>query len=141
MKIWHCKIGSVAADTLPSGADAPMRSAVRSRFLTLAGHEPFFIFSGWNGELTEGELAVVENRDPSPDATASRFFYLAMNERLAQKRLEGMRGWEDCNKQWLVDSYTRALSDQLNLIHSGLGPDPKLAVDIANYAAFLRARN
>lgn len=140
MRVWYCKIGFAAGEVLPPGADSPMREAVETRFFEVVGHHPSFTFSGWNAQLTEGELAVIENRMPSPDAAASAFFHKAMNDRLAQKRLEGMKGWDTCNKQWLVDSYTRALDDQLNLIRSGLGPDPKLAVDIANFAAFLRAR-
>lgn len=140
MKVWFCKVGFATKEVVPSGADAHMRSAVAYKFYDVVGHNPSFMFSGWNGQLTEEELAVVEKREPSPDASASAFFHKAMNDRLAEKRIEGFSGWEICNKQYLVDRYTRALDDQLNLIRSGLGPDPKLAVDIANFAAFLRAR-
>ena len=61
--IWFCKIGENTGP-LPSGADAPMRAAIREAYLRLTGHEPDFIFSGWGGELTEGERAVHENREP-----------------------------------------------------------------------------
>lgn len=141
MNIWTCKIGPTTEGVLPSAADAPMRKAVQDRFQLLTGHPANFIFSGWYGTLLESELAVVENREPSPDATASYHFHLKMNDRLAVKRLEGMRGWQSCNKQYLVDKYTMALQDQLNLIRSGLGPDEKLMIDIANYSAFLLARS
>lgn len=62
--IWDCKIGEVDRDLLPLGGDAPMRQAVAEAYYRLTGKTPDFIFSGWGGELTEGERAVVENRDP-----------------------------------------------------------------------------
>lgn len=141
MKIWTCKIGPTTPETLPNGSDAPMRRAVEGEFARITGHAPGFIFSGWHGTLLESELAVIEHREPSPDAAASYHFHLQMNERLGQKRLEGFRGWEHANRQFLVDRYTRALEDQIRLINSGLGMDKKLAIDIANYSAFLLARS
>ena len=60
--IWFCKIGENTGP-LPSGADVPMRAAIREAYLRLTGREPNFIFSGWGGELTEGERAVHENRE------------------------------------------------------------------------------
>jgi len=63
-RIWFCKIGGIV-DPMPHGADGPMREAVAEAFKRLNGHaEPAFIFSGWGGELTEPERAVVENRLP-----------------------------------------------------------------------------
>ncbi len=62
--IWECKIGVLGEIQLRSGADGPMRDAVRETFIRLTGVEPEFIFSGWNAELGETELAVVEDRDP-----------------------------------------------------------------------------
>lgn len=64
-QIWFCKVGGPTAVPLPRGADAPMRAAIQSAFAGLAGVEPAFIFSGWGGELTEGERAVHENREPA----------------------------------------------------------------------------
>jgi hypothetical protein len=61
--VWECKIGGPAVD-LPSGADGPMRDAVGAAFQQLTGSRAEFIFSGWGASLTEGELAVVENRAP-----------------------------------------------------------------------------
>lgn len=66
MKIWECKIGEVDAARLPRGSDAPMRQAVQRAYRELTGEWPEFTFSGWGGELTEGERAVVENRVPGP---------------------------------------------------------------------------
>lgn len=64
MKIWDCKIGECDDSLLPPGADGPMREAVARAYREITGLEPGFIFSGWGGELTEGERAVVENRLP-----------------------------------------------------------------------------
>lgn len=72
-QVWWCKIGGPKRD-LPHGADWPMRDAVQFAYLGLVGEECEFTFSGWGGELTEGELAVVEDRLPreeSPAAVAS----------------------------------------------------------------------
>lgn len=65
-KIWACKIGEVDAEKLPPGSDGPMRRAIELAYNELTGESPEFIFSGWGGELTEGERAVVENRPPNP---------------------------------------------------------------------------
>lgn len=66
-QVWTCKIGETGA--LPMGADLPMRQAVRHAYRELTGEEPDFIFSGWGGELTEYERAVVENRPPSGEGS------------------------------------------------------------------------
>lgn len=63
--VWQCKIGVLSPVNLPAGCDFPMRRAIDAAFLSLAGVESDFIFSGWGAKLTEGELAVVENRIPS----------------------------------------------------------------------------
>lgn len=60
MKIWTCKIGATTEAELPYGADWPMREAVARAFREITGREAEFCFSGWAGELTEAELAVVE---------------------------------------------------------------------------------
>ncbi len=60
--IWGCKIGT--EKVLPPGSDLPMRKAVEKAFREITGHDPEFVFSGWNMELTEPELAVVEDRLP-----------------------------------------------------------------------------
>lgn len=62
MQIWTCKIGELDFDQ--HGMDAPMRQAIREAYLRITGEQPKFIFSGWGGELTEGERAVVEDREP-----------------------------------------------------------------------------
>lgn len=63
-KIWTCKIGAATDASLPWGADFPMREAINAAYKALTGVDADFIFSGWGGELTEGERAVVENRLP-----------------------------------------------------------------------------
>ena len=74
-KIWTCKIGErpiAEFENFPRGSDSPMRRSAREAYQAITGHEPDFIFSGWGGELTEGERAAVENRElrrslePSP---------------------------------------------------------------------------
>lgn len=65
MKIWECKIGEVDRRKLPSGSDWPMRQAIQEAYTKLTGEDALFIFSGWAGELNEGERAVVENRLPN----------------------------------------------------------------------------
>lgn len=64
MKIWFCKIGETDEGSVPQGGDLPMREAVGLAYRVLTGVDPTFIFSGWAGELDEGERAVVENRRP-----------------------------------------------------------------------------
>ena len=63
-KVWTCKIGSIPGVHLPAGSDEIMRKAVQDAYTHLMGVKSDFIFSGWGGKLTEGELAVVENREP-----------------------------------------------------------------------------
>lgn len=61
-KIWFCKVGeNVVDDTLPPGADWPMRKAVSDAYEAIVGHAPDFVFSGWNEELTPGELRVLQD--------------------------------------------------------------------------------
>lgn len=64
MKIWSCKIGEIDGNSIPSDADNPMRKAVEKAYRELTGEDAKFTFSGWGGELTELERAVVENRLP-----------------------------------------------------------------------------
>jgi hypothetical protein len=62
---WSCRIGQVPRHGLPDWSDRLMREAVARAYLEISGHEPHFIFSGWAGELTEAEQAVLENRKPA----------------------------------------------------------------------------
>ena len=64
LKIWDCKIGEIQNKHLPESSDSPMRRAVEEAYIKITGHEPLFNFSGWGGELTEVERAVVEHREP-----------------------------------------------------------------------------
>lgn len=68
--VWYCKVGDADRAALPNGADLPMRKAVEEAFRQLTGDYPRFCFSGWGQTLTEPELAVVEDREPSPPATS-----------------------------------------------------------------------
>ena len=63
MIVWSCKIGGQERP-LPPGADLRMREAVATAYAELVGEPAEFIFSGWGAELTPGELAVVEDREP-----------------------------------------------------------------------------
>ena len=59
-KVWFCKIG-FASDFpyVVEGADCPMRRAVQDAYKNLTGKSAEFIFSGWDGELTEAEKNLV----------------------------------------------------------------------------------
>lgn len=69
-RVWFCKIGVLGALPLPPAADEPMRDAVERAFRELSGVNAQFCFSGWGQELTEPELAVVENRLPNEEHLA-----------------------------------------------------------------------
>lgn len=60
MKIWTCKIGECDSVNLAPGADLPMRIAISTAYRQMTGKEPDFIFSGWTGELTKEERAIVD---------------------------------------------------------------------------------
>ena len=64
MRMWTCKIGEVPGESLPKGADGPLREAVQAAYRKLTGYDPVFLFSGWGDQLEERERAVVENRLP-----------------------------------------------------------------------------
>lgn len=71
MKIWECKIGTKGDPPMLIGSDSPMRRAVQAAFLGVTGVEDDFTYSGWGAALTEVELALVENREPSLDVQIS----------------------------------------------------------------------
>lgn len=60
--VWQCKIGIMGSVPLPVGSDFPMRQAIREAFYRLTGVQAEFVFSGWNADLTDGELMVVKER-------------------------------------------------------------------------------
>lgn len=103
MNIWTCKIGETDAE-LPPGSDSPMRHAVEAAYEALTGQESEFLFSGWGGELTEGERAVVEDRLPehhrdNPELLIEHCDRLAQALRLTQEyvgadMLPPLEGWE-----------------------------------------------
>lgn len=70
--IWECKVGMLGDAIMPDGCDFPMREAVRSAYARIVGAEPQFCFSGWSASLTEGELAVIEDRLPDPTKISAR---------------------------------------------------------------------
>ena len=66
-QFWICKVGF--AEELPQGADFPLRMAVARAYKEITGKDAEFMFSGWGnyvGDLTENELAAIENREPKP---------------------------------------------------------------------------
>jgi hypothetical protein len=81
-RIWECKIGG-PVQHLPEGSGGPMRRAVGEAFRRITGTEPEFCFSGWGGELTEGERAVVENRLPVRELTET-----GLKDRIAELETE-----------------------------------------------------
>ncbi len=58
---WTCKIGP-GTDTLPMGADLPMRRAVEEAYFRLTGKYAKFNFSGWGGRLDDIEQSVVDKK-------------------------------------------------------------------------------
>ena len=62
--VWQCKVGCIGPLEVPQGGDMPMRDAIGRAFWRTVGVEAEFTFSGWGSDLTEGELAVVEDRLP-----------------------------------------------------------------------------
>ena len=107
-RVWTCKIGW-AGDELPLGSDLPMRDAVAAAYKKLTGgHHPDFIFSGWGGELTEPELAVVENREPSAEYEAQWHHDRAMKEHAADLLYEAWTiianahggNWDEASDEW-----------------------------------------
>lgn len=83
MKIWKCKIGEI--EKLPPevtevdarhsppraihmSCDQWMRRAIENAYEELIGDKPTFVFSGWAGELTPGERAVVDDVTPMAEA-------------------------------------------------------------------------
>lgn len=106
--IWFCKIGEHSP--LQRGADSPMRDAVAAEYKKLTGQEPAFIFSGWGGELTEGERAVVENRlPPTPPADAA-----LADDALCESLIEAS------DMRWNGDVYVGDGSDLMSLVRAGL---------------------
>ncbi|MDD2898972.1 MAG: hypothetical protein PHI31_09695 [Desulfuromonadaceae bacterium] len=69
-KVWECKLVIPSSVELPSGFDAPPRSAVE---MVIEGlNIPIVcLFSGWGGSLVESELVVANqqfaNMDKEPD--------------------------------------------------------------------------
>lgn len=61
-RVWFCKIVVDASEHLPPGFDNVPRSAACA---AVEGHIPIrACLSGWGGSLTEGEMAVIEDRIP-----------------------------------------------------------------------------
>lgn len=65
--IWSCKIGTMENCIIPKGSDLLMRKAVEQAFKKITGLDCEFNFTGFSAELTESELAVVEDREPNID--------------------------------------------------------------------------
>lgn len=71
-QVWSCKIGLLTGESVPPGMDAPLRTAVADAFRKVMGQDAGYCFSGWSAELTESELAVVENREPARNPARGR---------------------------------------------------------------------
>lgn len=61
-RIWSCKIVVPSTAAIPLGFDWPPRQAAIKAVEKWA--PVVSCFSGWDGKLTEGELAAIENREP-----------------------------------------------------------------------------
>lgn len=89
-KVWYCRIGVTESVTVPNGADAPMRAAVKRAFSEVTGREYDHCFSGWAYEWPEDELAVIENRLPKPTTNTEITALRAEVERLRAERAEAV---------------------------------------------------
>jgi hypothetical protein len=56
MEYWFCVIGPAPVESLPFGADLPMRLAVKEAFAHVTGHEAQACASGWGVDQEEAEL-------------------------------------------------------------------------------------
>lgn len=66
MRVWTCKVVIREDVDLPLGADLPMRAGVRAA-LQHMGFSEDAMFSGWGGEATPVEIAVMDNKsDDAP---------------------------------------------------------------------------
>lgn len=67
-KVWFCKIGCTEEVSIPKGADAPMRAAIRKAFKEITGQDCEAIFSGWDQEFSPAELHVIDpDKYPAPE--------------------------------------------------------------------------
>lgn len=85
VKIWQCRIGAPDI-VVPREGDSPMRDGVEATFRKVVGHPAKFMFSGWGYELTEGELAVIENRLPDPAKVTREVPYFITDEMIERGR-------------------------------------------------------
>lgn len=124
MSIWYCKVGTLHDIDLPDGADWPMREAIRQSFADLTGQDDEFCFSGWSAELTECELAVVENREPVRELVANessemlRAELTALRERL-RDLIEGLErthwsSWQTTAHFWKQFEAARTALESVN---------------------------
>lgn len=96
--VWQCKVGCIGPLEVPQSGDAPMRDAIARAFRRTIGVDPEFTFSGWSAELTEGELAVVEDRLPDPAKATREVPYFVtddMARRFRQALLPGFVVWHN----------------------------------------------
>lgn len=57
---WTCKIGYMATEALPEGADNPLRRAVEAAYEQHFGKEPDFCESGWGEPTPDLGLATTD---------------------------------------------------------------------------------
>lgn len=127
-KIWTCKIGAVTPENLPLGSDLPMRRAVSDEFFRLTGKEPEYIFSGWGGELTPDERAVVTgdyshiiNGETKPSTT--REMIREFNEAFD---LPTRTAYQELTPHERMLRGAMLLEEVLEYLHEGLGLSLKL---------------
>ena len=71
-RVWACKAVWGIDSELSAGCDQPMREAVKDAFFKVTGRWPDALFSGWAGQLTEGELRCALRRSRSISASTPR---------------------------------------------------------------------
>lgn len=60
---WFCTIGPIERESLPQGADFPLRQAVKQSYETLTGSIDYYCASGWGvtEEMAEAMFYAREN--------------------------------------------------------------------------------
>ncbi len=61
-RYWFCIIGPTDQDEIPSGADSPLRSAVRAAFEKTMGKEDESCWSGWGVTEADKDLMLDSSR-------------------------------------------------------------------------------
>jgi hypothetical protein len=101
-QVWQCRIYVAANEQLPTGFDAPPRSAAEMA-IEAKGVNVIANFSGWGEKPKVCEVAVIENRQPNREAIESaataplldRIAELEANEKFLLAQVQGHTKWRE----------------------------------------------